>query len=530
MSHAPAMDVTAGTANAVATAHPLATAAALATLRDGGNAADAAAAAAWMLAVCEPSGSGLGGQATVLVHRPGGACTVLDGHSHAPQGVTRRTVDRDAQRRGPRATTVPSMPATIGALAARFGRLPVARTLAPAIQAAHEGIPVSPLLRRHIQWCRSALGATAFGARTFLVDGRAPRRGALLRQRELGSTLERLAAHGVPDFYLGALAHEMAEGMRAAGGFVTEADLASAAEPAEREALAMDFRGHEVVTAPPPAGGLQLLFGLRLAEALGLDEVADDDGWYERFALVVDGVFRERSRLPLAPHRLTPSLVDWMLGAARANEVAAEALARVPRARVREAEGPGDTTHLCVADADGMVVSLTQSIQSLFGAKVADERLGFFWNNYLTTCSRRRGPAMLRRGARPQSNAAPTIVFRGPAGSARTPWFALGAAGSRRIISSLLHVIAQTVLRGRTPADAIAAPRVHATLGGAYMVESGAASDALLARLAARFRGPHVPRAAHSYAMGCVQAIVRTRNGAWSGVADPRREGVADGF
>lgn len=515
--------------HAVATAHPLATDAALEVLRAGGNAADAAAAAAWMLAVVEPSGSGLGGQATLLVHAADGTRTVLDGHSHAPQGSTRRAVDRAAQRRGFRATTVPSMPATVGALGERFGRLPLAQVLAPARRAAHEGFAVTPLLRRHVQWCAGALGSTEFAARTFLVKGKAPRRGATLRQPELAATLDRLARHGVADFYTGALAREIADDMRAHEGLVGPADLASAATPAERRPLSFDFRGHEVVTVPPPGGGLQLLLGLRLAETLGLGDAANDVEWYERFALIVDAVFRERARWPFPVEKLTPSLIDWMLGAAHASEIAAETLARVPRPRVAQAEGPGDTTHLCVADSDGMVVSLTQSIQSLFGAKVANERLGFFYNNYLCTCSRRLGPSRLRSGARPQSNAAPTVVFRGPAADPGAPWFTLGAAGSRRITSSLLQVVTQVVLRGRSVAEAVDAPRVHPTLPGPYMVESRASSPELLERLARRFRGPLVPRAGHSYAMGCVQALVRAEDGAWSGVADPRREGVGHG-
>lgn len=519
----------AGAASVAATAHASATAAAIETLRAGGNAADAAAAAAWTLAVCEPSGSGLGGQATVLVHAPGGACTVLDGHSHAPQAVTRRAVDRRQQRRGFRAGTVPSMPATVGALSERHGRLPLATVLAPAIRAAHDGFAVSPLLRRHIQWCAGALAEHAFTARTFLPDGRPPRRGTLLRQPELGATLERLARHGVADFYTGGLARDIAADMAAHDGLVTAADLAALALPVQREPISIDYRGHEVVTTPPPGGGLLVLQGLRLAEALGLGDAAGDAEWYERFALIVDAVFRDRARWPLAPERITPSVREWMLGDTRVREIAAEASARVPRPRVASPEGPGDTTHLCVADADGMVVSLTQSIQSLFGGKVANERLGFFYNNYLCTCPRYRHPSRLRRGARPQSNAAPTIVFRGPAGAPRTPWFALGAAGSRRITSSILQVITQRIDRDLPLEAAVDAPRVHPTLPGRYMVESRVADPALLARLAARFRGPHVPRAARSYAMGAVQAIERAGDGAWTGAADPRREGTADG-
>ncbi|MCA9730349.1 MAG: gamma-glutamyltransferase, partial [Candidatus Eisenbacteria bacterium] len=176
---------TAASSAMVATACPAATEAALEMLRVGGNAADAAAAAAWALAVCEPSGSGLGGQAIALVHLPDGTDLVVDGHSHGPESLTRRLVDRGQQRRGPRATTVPSMPATIGSIQARFGRLPLATTLAPAHRLADEGVVVSRLLRRHIQWCRQALASSPATASTFLPDGQVPRKGTLLRQARL---------------------------------------------------------------------------------------------------------------------------------------------------------------------------------------------------------------------------------------------------------------------------------------------------------------------------------------------------------
>jgi gamma-glutamyltranspeptidase/glutathione hydrolase len=421
------------------------------------------------------------------------------------------------------------MPATVAALGQRFGRLPLATVMEPAIRAAREGFAVTPLLRRHIQWCAGALAGSEFAARTFLPAGRPPRSGTLLRQPELAATLKRIAEHGADDFYRGGLARTIARDMADHAGLVTIADLFEATLPIERTPLSIAYRGHEVVTVPPPGGGLQVLLGLRLAETMRLRETRDEAEWHELFALVVDAVFRDRARWPISPERLTPSVIEWMLGASHARELAEEALASYARPPVASPEGPGDTTHLCVADAGGMVVSLTQSIQSLFGAKVANGRLGFFYNNYLCTCPRRHHPSQLRPGARPQSNAAPTIVFRGGPGDPRVPWLALGAAGSRRITSSILQVVTQMVERGKTLTRAVDAPRVHPMLGGRYMVESRAAADPALARLATRFRGPCLPRAARSYAMGAVQAIARDTGGRWSGAPDPRREGTADG-
>lgn len=515
--------------NAVATAFPAATDAAIEMLRRGGNAVDAAAAAAWALAVCEPSGSGLGGQAALLIHFPNQEDAVaLDGHSHGPEHLSRKQVSRAEQRRGPRATTIPSMPATIGAALQRYGRLSLETTLEPARRLAEEGFPVSKLLRRHISWCRGSLSSSPLTARVFLPNGKLPRVGTMLVQPELAATLRRLAAHGVDDFYRGALARDIARDMEAQGGLIAESDLQNSAMPVTRKPISIRYREHEVMSIPPPGGGLSLLLGLRLAEALDLRSLASDEvGWAELMAVLVETIFRERGRWPVDPRHTPESLLTWLLSDARVEEIAAEVRGSTRRPPVRSAEGPGDTTHLAVVDRDGMVVSLTQSVQSLFGAKVANEKLGFLYNNYLCTCPRYRHPSQLRPNAMPQSNAAPTILFDRDATGARRPWLALGAAGSRRITSSILQVITHMVDGRRSLVEAIDAPRIHTTLGGRPMVEKRLATPELGSRLATRYRPPTI-KAARSYAMGAVQAVTRV-DGGWIGAADPRREGTARG-
>ncbi|MEZ4651349.1 MAG: gamma-glutamyltransferase [Candidatus Eisenbacteria bacterium] len=510
----------------VATAFPAATDIAVDILGRGGNAVDAAVAAAWALSVCEPSGSGLGGQAILMVHSPTLGDVVLDGHSHGPQGLTRKQVDRAQQRKGFRACTIPSMPATVGAAHAKFGRLPLAETLAPSVQLAEEGIPVSKLLRRHIQWCERSLSASEATARTFLPGGRPPKRRQVLRQPELAETLRRLQQHGIDDFYRGGIARDIVDDHAMHGGLIDAHDLAELGLPVFRKPVEIQYRGRTVSSTPPPGGGLQLLLGLKVVEALGLDGGAADDEWHEGMAAIVQAIFRERSDWPVHPDKISGSMMNWLLSEARAEEVADKIRQRAVPV-VRASEGPGDTTHLCVVDGDGMVVSLTQSIQSLFGAKVMNERLGFFYNNYLTTCPRYRHPSRLRRNAMPQSNAAPTIVFEGD-GADRRPVLIVGSAGSRRITSSILHTITNVLDRGMSLFDALDAPRVHATLSGRPMVEKRAATPELLTRLEARFRPARI-KAERSYSMGAVQAIASSQDG-WVGAADPRREGTASGF
>src|SRR5262249_23212724 len=190
----------------------------------------------------------------------------------------------------------------------------------------------------------------------------------------------------------------------------------------------------------------------------------------------------------------------------------------------RHGEEPGDTTHLSVCDRNGMIVLLTQSIQSLFGAKVAHRELGFLYNNYLCTCLRYPHPYALRPRCRPRSNIAPTLVLRRERGGDR-PLLALGAAGSRRITSAILQVISGVIDRGLGVSDAVAAPRVHGLVGRKIWIERPAASEGLLARLRALGRDPIV-RPPLAYAMGAVQALQFMTDGSVRGAADPRRDGA----
>jgi gamma-glutamyltranspeptidase/glutathione hydrolase len=317
--------------------------------------------------------------------------------------------------------------------------------------------------------------------------------------------------------------------MREQGGLITEADLSGCDLPVIRDSISIPYRGHEVLSVPPPGGGLQLLLALRTLEHLDLPERPDPILWVGAIARITRSVFQERERWPIRPERLSPSFMRWLIGEERAKELATEILAGADHSNPPEAEGPGDTTHLCVADAAGMIVSLTQSVQSLFGAKVANRHLGFFYNNYLCTCPRYRHPSRLRGGAAPQSNVAPTIVLGRPiAGGAREPVLAIGAAGSRRITSSVLQVLANVLHRGMPLEEAMDAPRVHATTSGRVMIERTAAGREVQESLARGFRSIDV-KAPRSYAMGGVQAIGRDADSRmWVGCADPRREGACD--
>jgi gamma-glutamyltranspeptidase/glutathione hydrolase len=536
-----------------ATAFPAATEAACAILRGGGNAIDAAVAAAWALAVCEPSNSGLGGQTSLLIHLANGRTAVLDGHSRAPGGVSTDTVSRSQQRAGYRATTVPTTPLVLETAHQRYGRLPRAALLAPAIRLAEEGFSITPLQRRQVMWCLAALSRSTSASRLFLRDGRAPEVGEYFAQPALAATLCRLAESGAEDFYRGSMAREIAADMRRNGGLLTLHDLAGVDAPLERQPLVTTYRDGQVFSAPPPAGGWQVALGLRLLEQLEVDEPnCDPRRWYEMLGEATWAVFRERERNLVARSTpLTRETIDELLADKRIAELVRELdaqgrpsagadLGEVAGAEQRPGAGAveesGGTTHLCVVDSEGNIVSLTQSIQSLFGACVVCESLGFLYNNYLVTCPREPHAHRLAPGCLPRSNAAPTLLRFGleansPERTARTDRglrcgrvIALGAGGSRRTTSALLHTISGVADCGLPLAPAVDAPRFHVKLSRRGWLERAPRTEPLVPFLERRF-GPIRLRARHSYAMGCVQAVERDAEGRLGGTADPRREG-----
>jgi len=508
---------------AVAAGFPEATDAGIEVLREGGNAMDAAVAAAWALGVCEPSASGLGGHTVMLVRFADGRTVAIDGSSRGPAAASIATITAADQERGYRSCTIPSTPATLDWAQRRYGALSRERVMAPAIRIAHEGYEMTPLQHRQTRWVAESLRATP-GGQLFLHNGAAPRPGERRRQPQLAATLERLASLGATDFYDGAIARQIAHDMRRNGGLLNEGDLARCAPPEEMEPLSTVHGDHLLLSAPPPSSGLDLLLAFNVMNELragGLEVCSDQ--WREAVALTTSAVFHERERRALGATDLDQHVRQQVLGAPYARDIARN-LHNPAAWGAERPEEPGDTTHVSVCDAAGNVVLLTQSIHSVFGARVAHPDLGFVYNNYLAMCPRTRHPYLLRPHCRPRSNIAPLLVLRADAADAK-PLMALGAAGSRRIVSATLQVVGAALALGRGIAEAVAAPRVHGLMGREVWIERSAASDALLARLHARGREPMV-KPDFDYSMGAVQALQFNENGRVSAAADPRRDGA----
>jgi gamma-glutamyltranspeptidase/glutathione hydrolase len=461
---------------AIASAHPLATAAGDAMLAQGGNACDAAIAVAATLAVVEPYSSGLGGGGFFLLHRAADRREVMiDARETAPSGIRRdhfldaegRPI-KDATTRGGTAAAIPGLPAGLEHLAQYCGTLPLAQTLAPAMRLARDGFAVDGRYARIAQARETLLRGTAETAR-FLDNGRAPAPGFVLRQPDLAATLQRLAHDGAAaGFYRGPVAQALVDTVNAAGGAWQLADLA-AYRVVEREPVRFNYRGATITAAALPSAG-----GIALAQVLGMLEhfpqaAVHDPEMAHLVAEALRRAFHDRAQLGDPDQVAVP--VAGLLNKDRLRQHAMEmrrdrAMPLTPPV-TPVGGGSTNTTHFSIIDQAGNRVAATLTINLLFGAGLVGRGTGVLLNNEMDDFTLRadfensfrlRGGAAngIAPGKRPLSSMTPAFVedARGV--------LALGAPGGSRIISQVLLVALEYLRRPDVDLRALVAmPRYH---------------------------------------------------------------------
>jgi gamma-glutamyltranspeptidase/glutathione hydrolase len=331
----------------VATAHYRATEAGAEILKAGGNAVDAAVAAAFALGVCEPAASGLGGQTMMLIHLADKRRTfALDGSSRAPNGAMPGLVNKPERLHGYKATTVPSTPAVLGYAVDQYGKLDLPRLLEPAIRLAEEGYQISllqhALTRRELKKLRAGTAALFF-----LNEGvRVHRPGTLFRQPVLAKTLRRLSSRGINDFYSGGIARKIDQDMARNGGLVRREDLAQIPVPIERRPVSGRLGTMRVLTFPPPGAGRTLIEMLNIHEQIS---PAHRDLDSPEGALVLAETIR-RASLDRQDRPFDPNYFPQVSGGRMLKPDYAKVVARQIAKRVRT---KGETTHLSVMDSEG---------------------------------------------------------------------------------------------------------------------------------------------------------------------------------
>lgn len=519
----------------VASAAPDATEAGVEMLRKGGNAVDAATAAAFALGVCESQGSGLGGQTMMLIYT-GEKVIAVDGSSRAPSLAHVNAIYKKDRFYGYRATTVPSTPAVLWYIHNRFGTLPFEEVLEPAIQLAKEGCIITPLQQRLQQRELKNFQnvESKSGSKYFLKDSHPYESGDIFKQPDLAKLLKKISQNGIKEFYEGSIAKIIDADMRENGGLLRYDDLALIPWPIIRKPLKRKFRNSTVNTMPLPAAGRTLLFTLLMLDQLPSEVFRKRDYQNKKIHLLAEilrKAFLERSDRPFDPNFYSQLVIKDMLRSKYARQSIRQILKNVNKTILpsiaSEDELSGETTHLSVMDNNGMAVSLTQSIERVYGSKAAAAGLGFLYNNYLLDYeySLPNHPFYLRPNNPPWATVAPTLLFQGD-----DLWMALGSPGSERSISTMAQFLSHVIDGSLSIEKAMKAPRMHCSLGGRLSLEADRFSPDLIEFL--RTKGYRIDvRESYAFYLGCIQAVLKRHTGrGFQGVADVRREGTAKGL
>lgn len=525
----------------VVSASPLATAVGVDVLRQGGNAVDAAVAVGFALAVVHPSAGNIGGGGFMVFRFADGATAALDYRETAPAGASRDMyVDSageisDAITTGHLAAGVPGSVAGMAAAHRRYGRLPWAAVISPAVRLAAEGFVLDGTRARGIAGNAERLARFAASARQFLVEGQAPDSGTVLRQPDLARTLQAIVDGGPDAFYTGWIADSITAEMQRGAGLITRADLAAYA-PLWREPITFEYRGHTIYSmAPASSGGITLALILNMLEGYDTLPAFGSADHFHLLAEVMRRAFADRNHYLGDPEFVSmpvATLVSQGYADGRRADIALD------RASPSDDVGPGpaehtETTHYSVVDAEGNAVSVTTTINGGFGSAVTVSGAGFLLNNEMDDFAAApdrpnqfgliQGEAnAIAPAKRMLSAMTPTIVLDREG----RLFLIVGTPGGPTIITTVAQVISDVIDYGMPLERAVAAPRVHHQhLPDSLRYEKGGLASATIARLEA-MGYVLVERRGYS---GEVAAIIRTPTG-WLGVPDPRMQGAAAGY
>ncbi len=460
--------------------HYLASEAGRDVLKEGGNAIDAAVATAFALAVTLPSAGNIGGGGFLIYQTATGTATTFNFREVAPAAATERMylgpdgeVKDDANHEGLLSVGVPGTVAGLWQAHQKYGKLPWARLVQPAIDLAEKGFPSSWDMQGIQRTFQQRAARWPGTARAFLKNGTdIYEPGETWRQPDLGRTLRRIQRDGRDGFYKGETARLIADFMRKNGGIITEADLANY-EAREQAPIRGTYRGYEVIgMAPPSSGGIATVQMLNILEGYDLASLGHNSA--TTLHLMTEAMrraFLDRAR-HIGDPRFNPDMpIERLTSKAYAAELRAgidpyRASVSTP-AQVDQVAESEETTHLSVVDAAGNAVSLTYTLEYSYGARIVVDGAGFLLNNEMgdfnaipgrtdTTGTIGTRPNLIQPGKVMISSMTPTILARDG-----KPVLVIGSPGGRTIINTVLQVILNVVDHGMNIAQAIEAPRMH---------------------------------------------------------------------
>jgi len=528
-----------GTGGAAASVEKLATQAAIDILRRGGNAVDAAVAAAGVLGVTEPFSCGVGGGGFMVVRTAGGAVTTIDGRETAPAAMNptsfwengKALLFNDARYSGLSVGVPGTVETWVDALQ-KFGTMSLAQVLAPGVHVARHGYVIDQTWFDQVNANRDWFDDIPVSAALFLDPDGMPRDvGTVFTNPALAATYERIAQLGAKGFYRGAVADALVDTVQhpivgpAANhvwrpGVMTMRDLRSYTAP-ERAPTHVNYRGLDVYSMGPPSSG-----GSTVGEALNILEGYDLSSMTRVGAL---HYYLEASRYAFADRNAylaDPAYFDVPLSGLLSKDYAAKRRELIKDTAAPGAVPPGDpypyegaetTTHLTTSDKSGNVVSYTFTIESTGGSGLVVPGFGFLLNNELTDFNfdSTSHPNRVEGGKRPRSSMAPTIITK-----AGKPFLALGSPGGATIITTVLQILLDRLDLGMTLPQAIADPR--ASQRNALNTGAEPAFLATPERTALEARGHHFVNAGE---IGAATGIEFLTGGGVLAAAEPVRRG-----
>lgn len=512
----------------VASAHPLASQAGLEILKAGGNAVDAAVATAFAIGVTEPNATGLGGEGMMVIYLADKKTAVaIDYRSAAPAQATLEEWNKGRwPSSGHKAVAVPGTVAGLSLALQKYGTMSLAQVMAPAIRLAEQGFVVSPTLAGVIQDEFEAIQKNEALARIVTPGGMPLEAGATLKNPDLAASLKKIAAGGPDVFYRGELAGKSAAEMAANGGLLTKEDLAGY-RAIERQPVKGSYRGYELISAPPPVGGLSVIEILQILENFDLAKnpplspqnvhlmaEAMKRGFADNSAYLGDPDF---TKVPVA------GLLSKDYARKRAAEINPGQVTPKVQAGEPAKESPS-TTALSVVDAKGNMVALTQTISSFFGAKVVVAGTGIILNNEMQNFSS-KGPNVIAPGKRMRTTISPTIIVKDGKAFAT-----MGTPGAARIISTMVLLTSNLIDYRMGVQEAIEAPRFYArdTDKNLYL-ESRVPAETQEALKALGY-SLKVQEEYDLFFGGAQAIVIDPVTGKLLGGADPRRDGAVVGY
>jgi gamma-glutamyltranspeptidase len=534
----------------VVSGHLLASEAGRDVLERGGSIVDAAIAVSFALGVVEPDASGIGGDGQAVLFLKGMAePTVIEFKDQTPRAAT---LDAPGLLRagrlpidGPMSVNIPGVVAGLDYLYTKYGsgRVSWADLVAPAIKHADEGFVLDATLPSSVAEGRQSFQKYTASSRIFLPNGRVPRRGERFINRDYGSTLKTIATEGAQAFYRGSIAKRIAADMSVNGGLITEADLAQY-RAVERQPVSGRYRGHVLYTGGPPvSAGVSLVEALQILSNYGprprTTVARDADYWHYS---IESWKARDRIARIADPAQWAVDF-DEHLQPAHASElfsrIRRDGAARFSEDSEEVASGPerigSGTSGFVVADAEGNMIAVTQTLSTWGGSFYVTRGLGFLYNNHLR--SNRTTPGtygQLMPWTRSNTANLPVLAFRSQDGQPM-PAFALASAGNAWIPASTYSIVTAVVDGGLSMQQAVEAPRFLVTRDPSDAIGTGARVEiedrfprAILQELSARgHRFQKIGRKGelrYGYASG---VIVDVQRGRVEGGADPRRSHAA---